>query len=55
MAHNQGQYSFTVILSDVDGNERFQTTVMAKDREHAIQKAALLAERLGVEVELVEP
>jgi len=55
MTHDQGQHSFTVVLGEADGDERFITAVMADDRQQAVEKAALLAERLGIEVELVEP
>ena len=52
MTHDH-QHSFAVILSEADGEERFRTTVMASDREQAVEKAEQLAER--IEVELVEP
>jgi hypothetical protein len=55
MTHDQGQHSFAVILGDADGDERFRTMVMAYDREQAVEKAALIAERLNVKIELVEP
>jgi hypothetical protein len=54
MAHDQGQHSFAVILGEAQGDERFRTTIMAGDRDQAIERAVLLAERLHVEVELVE-
>lgn len=53
MTYDQGQHLFAVILSEPEGEERFRTTVLACDQEQAVQKAAHLAERLNVEVELV--
>lgn len=55
MTRDEGQRTFAVILGEAEDEERFRTTVMACDREQAIEKAALLAERLNVEVELVMP
>jgi hypothetical protein len=55
MTHDQGQHSFAVILGEAEGEERFRTTVIASNREQAVEKAEPLAKRLNVGVEFVEP
>ena len=55
MQERQGQRSFAVILSGHAGREWFQHTIMANDRDHALEKAPRMARRMQVELESVAP
>jgi hypothetical protein len=51
----QRQRPFAVILSGHAGREWFRHTIMANDRDHALEKAARMARRMQVELESVAP